>query len=73
MTTNTNEITSPEEMAQALKQKLGSILIDAEIEYKAKLAAQINVLKKERNAVILGHNYMNRRCSIASPTLSVTP
>lgn len=45
-------------MAAALKQKLGSILTDIEIEYKAKLAAQINVLKKERNAVILGHNYM---------------
>lgn len=58
MTTPTHEITSPIEMAAALKQKLGSILTDIEIEYKAKLAAQINVLKKERNAVILGHNYM---------------
>ncbi len=58
MTTPTSEITSPAEMVTALKHKLGSILIDAEIEYKAKLAAQINVLKKERNAVILGHNYM---------------
>ncbi len=56
--TPTSEITSPAEMYTALKQKLGSILIDAEIEHKAKLAAQINVLKKERNAVILGHNYM---------------
>ena len=58
MTTTTSEITSPAEMFTALKQKLGSILMDAEIEYKAKLAAQINVLKRERNAVILGHNYM---------------
>ena len=33
-------------------------LLDVELRIKAELAAQINSLKKERNAVILGHNYM---------------
>ncbi len=41
-----------------LSAKLGSILPEAEIRKKAELAVQINALKKERNAVILGHNYM---------------
>jgi quinolinate synthase len=45
-------------MYAALKQKLGDLLPDVEIFHKAKLAAQINALKLERNAVILGHNYM---------------
>ncbi len=31
---------------------------DFEIKFKADLAYQINELKKERNAIILGHNYM---------------
>ncbi len=58
MTTETSEITSPVEMADVLKKRLGHILTDVEIEHKAAIAAQINVLKEERNAVILGHNYM---------------
>jgi quinolinate synthase len=58
MTTETSEITSPAEMADALKKRLGHILTDFEIEHKAAIAAQINQIKEERNAVILGHNYM---------------
>jgi quinolinate synthase len=58
MITDTSEITDPIEMTHALKAKLGHILLDVEIEHKAKLAARINQLKEERNAVILGHNYM---------------
>jgi quinolinate synthase len=46
------------EMYQALKQKLERIVPDVELRYKAGLAVEINRLKKERNAVILGHNYM---------------
>jgi quinolinate synthase len=34
------------------------VVPDAELFYKARIAAQINALKVERNAVILGHNYM---------------
>ena len=58
MSTETSQITSHEEMYQALKAKLHDVVPDAELYYKAKLAAQINQLKKEKNAVILGHNYM---------------
>jgi quinolinate synthase len=58
MSTETSKITSHEEMYEALKAKLSDVVPDAELYYKAKLAAQINVLKQERNAVILGHNYM---------------
>ncbi|MSP14900.1 MAG: quinolinate synthase NadA [Chloroflexi bacterium] len=38
--------------------KLHDIVPDFELRYKAELADEINRLKKERNAVILGHNYM---------------
>jgi len=41
-----------------MREKLTGVVPDFEIEYKAELAYKINQLKKERNAVILGHNYM---------------
>ena len=41
-----------------LRDKLKNIIPDFEIRQKAELAAEINQLKKERGAVILGHNYM---------------
>ncbi len=46
------------ETYQSMQQKLGKLMPDFEIKYKAELAYQINQLKKERNALILGHNYM---------------
>ncbi len=46
------------EMYESLKAGLADIVPDVELRYKAELAVQINQLKKERNAVILGHNYM---------------
>ena len=45
-------------MYEALARKLHNVALDVELRIKAELAAQINLLKKERNAVILGHNYM---------------
>jgi quinolinate synthase len=41
-----------------LKAKLAGIVPDFELEIKAELAYEINQLKREKNAVILGHNYM---------------
>ncbi len=46
------------EMYRQLREKLGTVVPDAELRLKAELAVQINRLKHERNAVILGHNYM---------------
>jgi len=49
---------STEELYQQMKAKLHDVVPDVELRIKAGLAAEINRLKKERNAVILGHNYM---------------
>ncbi len=45
-------------MYEKLRRKLEGIVPEAELRYKAELAVEINRLKEERNAVILGHNYM---------------
>jgi quinolinate synthase len=49
---------STEEMYQQMKMKLHDVVPDVELRIKAGIADEINRLKKERNAVILGHNYM---------------
>jgi len=49
---------SPEDIYEDLKQKIGYYTPDVELRIKAKLAYEVNQLKKERNAIILGHNYM---------------
>jgi quinolinate synthase len=41
-----------------LKAKLEKVVPDFELRHKAELAYEINRKKAERNAVILGHNYM---------------
>jgi len=41
-----------------LHSKIGDIVPYFELRYKAELAHEINRLKKEKNALILGHNYM---------------
>jgi len=46
------------EMYEKMKAKLHDIVPDVELRYKAELAVEINRLKVEKNAVILGHNYM---------------
>jgi len=45
-------------MYQYLKGMLADVVPDVELRYKAGLAVQINQLKQAKNAVILGHNYM---------------
>jgi len=47
-----------DEIYRDLKTKLHDVVPDVELRLKAELAFEINRLKKERNAVILGHNYM---------------
>jgi len=47
-----------QELYEEMKLKLSNVVPDVELRYKAELAYQINQLKAERNAVILGHNYM---------------
>jgi quinolinate synthase len=47
-----------DEMYVELKSRLADVVPDVELRYKAGLAVEINRLKSERNAVILGHNYM---------------
>ncbi|HUR21003.1 MAG TPA: quinolinate synthase NadA [Vicinamibacterales bacterium] len=49
---------SAEEIYTYLRARLRDVVPDVELRYKAELAAEINVLKRERNALILGHNYM---------------
>jgi len=49
---------SVESMYEEMKSKLNRVVPDFELRYKAELAEEINLLKKEKNAVILGHNYM---------------
>ena len=46
------------ELFLSMKEKLARVVPEFELKYKAELAFKINRLKKERNAVILGHNYM---------------
>lgn len=50
--------TSVDVMLAKMKARLRDIVPDIELRYKAELACDINRLKKEKNAVILGHNYM---------------
>ncbi len=45
-------------MYAKMKAMLSDVVPDFELRYKAKLAVEINRLKHEKNAVILGHNYM---------------
>jgi len=45
-------------MKHQLQAILDGVVPDFELGYKAELAADINRLKREKNAVILGHNYM---------------
>lgn len=47
-----------DEMVRTMQEKLGDLIPEVELHIKAELALQINELKQKKNAVILGHNYM---------------
>jgi quinolinate synthase len=49
---------SAEQIYRDMKEKLSDVVPDFELRYKADIAFEINRLKREKNAVILGHNYM---------------
>ncbi len=52
------EAGSVRETAELMRRRLHGIVPDEEISLKAELVYEINCLKKERRAIILGHNYM---------------
>ena len=54
----TAEKTTAEGMYEYLREKLSDTVPDFELRLKAELAVEINRLKKAKNALILGHNYM---------------
>jgi quinolinate synthase len=58
-----------EQTYQEMKKKLNHIVPDIEIKYKAELAYEINRIKKERGAIILGHNYMEPALYISVPDI----
>ena len=41
-----------------MREKLADVVPEVELKYKSELAWRINELKRARNAVVLGHNYM---------------
>ena len=45
-------------MVQRLRERLSGVVPDFELKRKAEIALEINRLKVEKQAVILGHNYM---------------
>ena len=47
-----------QKLYEEMKLHLANVVPDFELVYKAEIAVEINELKKQRNAVILGHNYM---------------
>ena len=49
---------SVQETYEEMKKALANVVPDVELRIKAELAYEINRLKAEKNAVILGHNYM---------------
>jgi len=50
--------TTVESIYQQMRQKLKEVVPDFELLYKARLVFEINRLKEECGALILGHNYM---------------
>jgi quinolinate synthase len=52
------EAASVQETYKIMQAKLSKLVPDVELRIKAELAYEINRLKKERGAIILGHNYM---------------
>lgn len=52
------QATSVQDMYIKMREKLADVVPDVELQIKAEIAYEINRLKVEKNAIILGHNYM---------------
>ncbi len=52
------QATSSQDMYEQMKARLHNVVPDFELRIKAELAYEINRIKAEKNAIILGHNYM---------------
>lgn len=59
--------TDKDALFEMLRSRLHHVIPVAEIRHKAEIAAEINRLKKERHAVILGHNYMEPALYLSVP------
>src|SRR5437868_11089786 len=55
-----------------LYERIKNVVPSVEWPFFAPYVRAINAVKKERNAVILAHNYRRRRSTIASPISSAT-
>ncbi len=53
-----------------MHEKLKDVVPDVELRYKAEIAYEINRLKVEKNAVILGHNYMEPALFYSIPDIT---
>jgi len=49
---------SASDLYARMKAKLADVVPEVELRDKSELAYRVNILKRERNAVVLGHNYM---------------
>jgi quinolinate synthase len=58
-----------EQTYQLMQKKLSRLVPEIELKYKAELAYEINRLKKERGAIILGHNYMEPALYVSVPDI----
>ncbi len=61
------DATTLEETYEQMVQKLHRVVPEIELRYKAELVFEINRLKKERGAIILGHNYMEPALFVTVP------
>lgn len=54
---------------QRMRERLAGVVPDFELEAKAALAFEINRLKEQRGAIILGHNYMEPALYVSVPDI----
>ena len=60
---------SAQETYEIMREALANVVPDVELRIKAELAYEINRLKVEKNAVILGHNYMEAALFMSIPDI----